>query len=533
MPHRSLRALWVAAFAALLALPLSAAEPVAAPGGAEKGRAEHVVIMVWDGMRPDFVSEEHTPTLAALAREGVTFSRHHSVYPTSTEVNGTALATGCYPNRSGISGNREYRPAIDPRRTVATEAPETMRRGDALSGGKYLAVPTLPERLHALGERTAIAGTKPVARIWDRNEEEAQRAGSIAVFAGETIPDSAGKTISAALENTFPPNVTFPNTTADLWTTRALTEVLWKSGVPKFSVLWLSDPDFSQHQTGPGQPVALAALRSADDCLRRMLAALDAKGVREKTDVFVVSDHGFSTIARAIDIAALLREAGLPVVREFSADPQPGQILANGLGGSVGFYVIGKETEAIRKLVDTLLASDYAGAIFTADGMPGTFALSQARLDSPDAPDVLVALRWDDRKSTVGTVGSLISDGSRRPGAGTHATLGQSDVHNTLIAAGPDFKRGWKNEAPSGNVDIAPTAAWILGVPAADSPMDGRVLREAFVNAPATTPPQIKWSDTETAGGGRSVTLRWIEIDGTRYLDEGVVSTKPASAAKP
>src|SRR5881392_2592067 len=73
----------------------------------------HVVVVVWDGMRPDFVSERNSPTLCKLAREGVTFRHHHSVYPTATEVNGAALATGVYPNRNGLLANREYRPRID------------------------------------------------------------------------------------------------------------------------------------------------------------------------------------------------------------------------------------------------------------------------------------------------------------------------------------------------------------------------------------------------------------------------------------
>ncbi len=494
------------------------------PAASTKGRAEHVVIMVWDGMRPDFVTEDNAPTLWALARDGVFFSRHHSVYPTMTEVNGTALATGCYPNRSGLSGNREFRARIDARKPVAMDAPGVIRKGDEVTGGRYFGVPTLPERLHALGERTAVAGTKPVALLWDRGENAAKRAGSITLFAGDTIPADARTRIDEALGAPFPPNVTFPNTTADSWTTRALTESLWKTGVPKLSVLWMSDPDYTQHQVGPGAPTALAAVKSADGCLRRMLDALEAKGVRDKTDVFVVSDHGFSTVARAIETADLLKEAGLPVMREFPADPKPGDILVNSLGGSVGFYVAGHDAGSIKKLVEALMASDYAGAIFTRDGLPGTFALSQARLDSEESPDVLVALRWNNSKSASGTIGNLISDGPRKPGAGTHATLGQTDVHNTLIAAGPDFKRGWKNEAPSGNVDLAPTAAWILGVPNTDPPMDGRVLREAFAGESSATPPQIKWSDTESAGAGGKVTLRWIEIGETRYLDEGVVS---------
>src|SRR5436305_1637337 len=76
------------------------------------GQAEHVVVVVWDGMRPDFVSEEHTPTLHGLARRGTFFANHHSSYVTSTEVNGTAIATGMYPGHSGILANSQYRPEL-------------------------------------------------------------------------------------------------------------------------------------------------------------------------------------------------------------------------------------------------------------------------------------------------------------------------------------------------------------------------------------------------------------------------------------
>ena len=55
-------------------------------------------------------------------------------------------------------------------------------------------------------------------------------------------------------------------------------------------------------------------------------------------------------------------------------------------------------------------------------------------------------------------------------------------MHNTLIAAGPDFKNGLTSDLPSGNVDLAPTILAILGIksPAA---LDGRVLSEAMLNA--------------------------------------------------
>src|SRR5262245_52540038 len=100
----------------------------------------HVVIVVWDGMRPDFVTEQNTPTLWKLAGEGVTFRNHHPVDPSVTMMNGTAMMTGVYPGRSGIIANHVYRPDIDPNHTVDVELPSVVKRGDELSGGKYIAV---------------------------------------------------------------------------------------------------------------------------------------------------------------------------------------------------------------------------------------------------------------------------------------------------------------------------------------------------------------------------------------------------------
>src|SRR5207302_4740566 len=84
----------------------------------------HVVIVVWDGMRPDFVTERNTPALWKLAQEGVTFRNNHAVYPSATHVNGAALLTGVYPDHSGLAVNYDYRPDIDDKKFVSTEQPE-------------------------------------------------------------------------------------------------------------------------------------------------------------------------------------------------------------------------------------------------------------------------------------------------------------------------------------------------------------------------------------------------------------------------
>lgn len=444
------------------------------------GRAEHVVVMVWDGLRPDLVTEKNVPTLFRLTQQGVFFAQHHPVYPSSTEVNGTALATGAFPARGGIVGNKEFRPGIKPSKPVATERIEVVRKGDKISGGKYLGLPTVAELVQDAGFSTAVSGSKPVALLLDRSEARTSPAAqaSVDVFQGETVPADALPRIVQQIGE-FPAEITYPNSRQDAWTTRALTEVLWKDGVPKYSVLWMSDPDYSQHNSGPGSPPALDSLKRCDEQLAAMLASLDAKDVREKTDVFIVSDHGFSTISETVDVAQALTDAGFHAAREFVEPPKAGDILVVSLGGSVSLYVTGHDVEVSRRLVEFLQTAPFSGVIFARNAMEGTFSFETIHIDSPDAPDIVVSMRWAKGENAFGLPGTLLSDLGRKPGQGTHASLSLFDMHNSLIAAGPDFTKGMRDELPTGNVDVAPTILWILGITPAQ-PLDGRVLNESF-----------------------------------------------------
>src|SRR6266498_5826186 len=245
----------------------------------------HIVVVVWDGMRPDFVSEQNTPALWKLSREGVTFRNHHAVYPSATIVNGTALVTGVYPSKNGIIANHVYRPDIDLNHAIDVEIPAVVKKGDELSGGKYISVPTLAELVQRAGERTIIATAKTVGFLLDRqvpdlsrnvngaaspliegermkvrgstmrvskkastltqpsplrrekrttsdNEDRSEAVSannSVTLFAGKSLPAEILRSITAAL-GPFP----LGHLQHDSWTTKALTDCLWKDGVPTF-----------------------------------------------------------------------------------------------------------------------------------------------------------------------------------------------------------------------------------------------------------------------------------------------------------
>jgi len=481
------------------------------------GQAEHVVMVVWDGMRPDFVTAQYTPTLRQLADQGVFFNHHHPVYISSTEVNGTALLTGACPSRSTIVANTEYRPGINPQKPVDVQDSESVRQGDKITGGHYIAAPTLPELVQAAGSRTVVAGTKSVALLLDRAAARASAAASSSVnfFKGDVLPAAALPVLVAANDGKkFPSEITFPNIAQDAWTTRALTQGMWKDGVPKFSVLWMSDPDYTQHKEAPGSPKALGALASIDKNLAVLLEALKEKGVREKTDVFVVSDHGFSTIGRSLDVVKLLKAAGFKAGRTFE-NPQPGDVLVVGLGGSVLLYVNEHDAAVSRRLADFFQTTDFAGVIFSRVKMKGTFPLSAVRLDSPGAPDLVVSFKWSDSRNEFGTPGQIACDGGRN-NKGAHGSLSPFDLHNMLVAAGPDFRAGFADDLPSGNLDLAPTIAWILGLNPSPK-MDGRILTEALVHPP-TAAPKAKTKTLEAAHD--AAPFHWHQ-----YLKESVVGS--------
>jgi arylsulfatase A-like enzyme len=490
-----------------------------------RGKAEHVVLLVWDGMRPDFITPQHTPTLYRLATNGVFFKKHHPAYISSTEVNGTAIATGMHPSHSGIMANVEYRAELGWLSTFATESLDAMRRGDFLSDGNYLLVPTVAEILHEAGVSTVVAGTKPVVllhdRAWTRPTEASKD--SVLLFEGKTIPRDRAEALKKANDDKpFPTPVTFPNTAQDTWTTKSLTHVFWRKEVPKFSVLWLSEPDKSQHETGVGSDKAVDALESSDQRLKEVIKVLEEKRVLEKTDIFIVSDHGFSTINRGPDITAILKRRGFNATKKFD-NPEPGDVLVTGLGGSASFYVMGRVESVIRELVEFLQTTDFTGVIFSRLPIEGTFSLQQVRIGTTNhAPDVVISMRWSEQKNDYGAPGLLTAvDGTK--GHGTHASLSRYDMRNTLVASGPDFKRALLNEVPSGNIDLVPTILWIMGVTPPHR-LDGRVLHEALADTTGDAPRPLekKIEATRDIGFFRwRQYLKFTEVDNAIYFDEG------------
>src|SRR5437762_1072447 len=100
-----------------------------------------------------------------------------------------------------------------------------------------------------------------------------------------------------------------------------------------------------------------------------------------------------------------MKAAGFVAGKQFD-NPEPGDVMVVNLSGSTFFYVIDHRAETIRRLVDYLQSSDFAGVIFSSVVIDGTFPLSQVHLDaSRGAPDVVASMRWSRERNEWGTPG--------------------------------------------------------------------------------------------------------------------------------
>ncbi len=461
--------------------------------------------MVWDGMRPDFVSAELTPNLWRLAEEGVWFERSHAVYPTVTRANSPAISTGCRPGRAGIPGNTFCMQSNGALETFTSGNAANLERLAEADGGSILLVDTLADRVHRAGGSTVVVGTGSPGCTWLQHPR-ALDCGDLVIADGLPTLKQVMDAVKARW-GTLPSNDTFPSTAWTSYFTRVVTEYVIPELNPTLLVFWHTDPDHTSHHRGHSAPETLRSLRDADDHLGAILEAYERLGLRSSTAFVVTSDHGGSTVSRRVHPA-----------RDLDSMLSNGRVAEN--GGST--FVYSRDPNAIAKV----RSLDYVGPVFARDASSDTLPLSLIGLDGPRAPDIVLSLAWSDDE-VDGVPGSTVSSSSRL--RVDHGSISPHDLHNTLVAAGPDFRSGFRDPLPVGNIDICPTLTHLLGVDEGTA-CDGRVLTEALsANAAVALRP---WQTIEQAVAFKARGRDWVQrvwfdqVGSASYLAGG--SVEPA-----
>jgi Type I phosphodiesterase / nucleotide pyrophosphatase len=314
----------------------------------------NVIIFVADGLRNGSMNQSDCPTLFELRQSGVDFPNSHAVFPTFTTPNASAIATGHYLGDTGDFSNTLYVGFPIPQQT-GIQVPNTETpfiENDAVLGCidehflcNFLDEETLLALARKHGFATAAIGKLGPTLIQDITAG-CPKGGVVPIPETVIIDDTTGKEggipldpkIAAELKdagfdlvapdrsnqhpktqedngspgNNDKPGTLSPNLKQQQFFVDALTKAVLpsflKSGKPFVVVFWSRDPDGTQHNQGdslnqlrPGinGPTSVAAIKNADTNLKQILDFINnTPGLAAETDLFVTSDHGFSTISK-------------------------------------------------------------------------------------------------------------------------------------------------------------------------------------------------------------------------------------------
>jgi predicted AlkP superfamily pyrophosphatase or phosphodiesterase len=513
---------------------------VAAASPAVAGKATLNLVLVLDGLRPDSITEQETPHLWRLREQGVNFLNGHAVFPTVTRANAAAIGTGVYPDRNGIFGNTLYVPQVDPNRSFNNDDHKNLLRLDAATGERMVLAKTLGEILAERGKSLAVVSSGSTGSALLVNPRAPKGVGVLVnAFWEPDVRVAFPDAVNDAILRRFPAapkkgGARDPYVEQVSWTERVLRDYVLADLKPDVIVNWLTEPDHIQHAAGAGSAEARAAIRNNDREIGLVLERLGELGLADKTNIIVVSDHGFGHGIFGVNVADELIKAGLKL------GPDSDDVVIASSGQTISLHVRDRSPERIGAIIGFLQRQKWVGVLFTAgkpgstgvpvEGrVPGTFALELVHLaNSERGPDIVFTFPWSSAKSPSGVSGSDYTEaaamGPLTGVAGNHGSMSPWTVRNTFIAWGVDFKRGVTVRTPASNVDLAPTLLALMNL---DSEVDlghfdGRPLREAFADGPdeEQVPIQVRTYFVTSDDDAYRAALQLTELDSQRYIDK-------------
>lgn len=580
-----------------------------------------IILFIWDGLRPDSITKKITPNLYRIMHKGVIFTDNHSSYPTFTMMNASSFATGDFAGKTGFYGNALWDPRahgsnaankpVDFQQPVFTEDYKILQDLDQpQKNDPLIFVKTLFEAAHQAHITTATIGKSGPAFFQDHDQK--MKAHGIVLDEKHVYPLAFAKQLQQEKypipllspyaypkgQLTLPPNASNPTAFSKIITLKRtasfktknnsfisypehvtsdpsatvvspyaksnqylmntyLNKILPKEH-PQLSVVWLRNPDTTEHKYGVGSPSYYTALAAQDQLLGQLIDKLKQLNQLNSTDLIIASDHGHSNVSGSLSqfplrnihngrvttikpdgysVSGYFRPADLLTHAGFQAydgkgcqynptlsgikrngefvyrvkEDKTGQVCGKNYsttqrfyttpsykvpnplpknavvvdpnGGSTYLYVPSHNPHLIKHLVRFLQSREEFDAVFVDDrygSLPGTLPLSLIDVKNPEKrnPDIIVSTTYD----TSGVITNMrgIEYSSSGNNRGMHGSFSPIDVHNTLIAIGPDFKSYYKDSLPTGNVDVAPTIAYLLQINLPNT--NGRPLLEALKN---------------------------------------------------
>ena len=434
--------------AALLALALVA---LAACASATRTPApsRHLILVSLDALRPAFYLDPSfpAPALRALVADGSHARAAESVFPTVTYPSHATIATGVRPARHGVAFNILFDRASGRSRWYEEEAD--------------LKAPPLWAWARAAGFTTAAVswpstlGAKVDWLVAERDYHV--RPAPMPDFLAATTPG-----LFARLGVTPDPAMFRNPPQWDAFLTAVATGLI-RQMRPHLLMLHLIEADVVQHQGGREGDAVRPAVARLDGHVAALREAVAAAGIADRTAIVVTGDHGFQDVADYVYPNHVLAGEGLrgcPAAGAWRAT-------AHAAGGAGAVFIDPPADAATLARAEAALRREARGryAVLTRAELDALGAMPGAALGLEAQPGWAIGTSCDRGASERSLVGR-----------GTHGFLpARASMATGFIAAGAGVRRGVALERMR-LVDIAPTAARLLGLPA--PAVEGRVLTE-------------------------------------------------------
>ena len=412
------------------------------------------VIVITDGLRRDSIEAQSTPALDVLRGESVWLRRHRSAAPSVTRVCSATIATGCYPLRHELAGNKLCLLDHGKLRLLDVGVPSFFSLCRELRG-HVLGVPTLAQRTEAAGGLRMYGNASPGAAY----VQDPTHRGHVFHRAGSFGPRGQLPQSEAL------------NVSSDLAGDRAMTERFiddLENQLAAVNLLWLGHPDTTQHHCPLGSPEHLEALRRTDENVSAVYACVDELRRKGKDVLFIAgSDHGHETVSGLVDIDKQLAEAG------FESELASGRLVTAPNGTAALVYL--QAPEAVRTRLEAFFRqADWLSDVVCRRQFE-LYGISQA-----PALEFFLSLKSDPAAlNPYGVAGESLAclvPGSPYPiGCGQHGGLGLHEQSPYCLVNHPGLRPSEISAATDLTL-IAPTVLRFLGL-SLDG-LDGRSLQQ-------------------------------------------------------
>jgi predicted AlkP superfamily pyrophosphatase or phosphodiesterase len=105
---------------------------------AQNATPRNLILFVPDGLRGRIVTPQTAPAMAEIRDKGVNFTNSHSLFPTFTTANASAMATGHYLGDTGDFSN-----------TIYTGYPSSLRRAPSRHSLRSIRSSSMPMSISA------------------------------------------------------------------------------------------------------------------------------------------------------------------------------------------------------------------------------------------------------------------------------------------------------------------------------------------------------------------------------------------------